>query len=181
MTVWAVLAPGPSATAEQAARVAAAGLPLGAVGCAYQLAPNAEFVASSDRGWWRNYPDALKFPQRFAMMQVADVEQVAVPGLASVVNSGVLALECAKRSGATCVLLLGVDMHGTHFFGPYKTLRNTQPAQREQHKRQYAEWGRLNQSVRVVNCTPGSALECFEKGELDACLAELAERPARAA
>lgn len=174
MTCWAVLAPGPSASAELAEKVR--DLPLAAVGNAFELAPWAQIIAASDAAWWRSYPVARELPAtRFCMGTIRDVENVRIDGVGAAVNSGVLGLECAKRAGATTILLLGADMHGDHFFGPYRNgLRNTAPHQRKQHLQQYAEWAMRNRKVRVMNCTPGSALECFPKVDLDACLAELA-------
>jgi hypothetical protein len=173
MTVWALLAPGPSATAEQAARIHAAGIPLGAVGNAYQLAPAAAFIAATDSAWWRKYPDArTRACPKFSMHPGAEVTLVEPFGL-GYVNSGVLALECAKRAGATKVLLLGFDMHGSHFFGAYANgLRNTAPHQRKQHLQQFERWGRSNPAVVVVNLTTGSAMKCFPREDLNACLAE---------
>jgi hypothetical protein len=166
MTTWALLAPGPSASAELAAKVRH--LPTGAIGCAFQLAPWAQFVAASDRGWWRKYPEALRFPERFAMMPVDDVERVNVPGVGAICNSGVLGLEAAKLKGASRILLLGFDMHGAHFFGAYTNgLRNTNESQRRNHLRQFADWGRANKGIEVVNCTEGSSLTCFPTARLD--------------
>lgn len=173
MTTWALLAPGPSASAGLAEKVA--DLPVGAIGCAYQLAQWASFIASSDAAWWRTYRDAFEWPvPKFCMGTAAGVERIRIDYLGTAVNSGVLGLECAVRAGATRILLLGFDMHGTHFFGPYANgLRNTQPHQRAQHLRQYEGWARMNKRVEVLNCTSGSALKCFKARELDACLAEL--------
>lgn len=174
MTCWAVLAPGPSASAELAEKVR--DLPLVAVGCAYQLAPWAQVIAASDAAWWRSYPDARDLPAaKFCMGEARDIEKVRIEGFGAAVNSGVLGLECAVRAGATRILLLGADMHGAHFFGEYRNgLRNTKPHQRLQHLKQYAAWARLNRKVEVLNCTPGSALDCFPRTDLDACLAEYA-------
>lgn len=176
MTTWALLAPGPSLTAEQAERVRH--LPTGAVSGAFELAPWARFIAAADAGWWRKYPEARERDcKRFAMLDAFDCEVVRIPWHGSHVNSGVLALEVAKRQGATTILLAaGFDMHGTHFFGPYTNgLRNTLPTQREQHLQQYAQWWQLNRKqVRVVNCTEGSAIECFPRMSLEACLVESA-------
>jgi len=166
MTTWALLAPGPSASAELARRLRH--LPTGAIGNAFQLAPWAAFVAASDAAWWRKYPEAKAFPERFGMMPIEDVERVSVPQIGAITNSGVLGLEVAKQKGATRILLLGFDMHGAHFFGAYTNgLRNTNEAQRQTHLRQFAEWGRANKRIEVINCTPGSALTCFPTARLD--------------
>lgn len=181
MTCWAVLAPGPSASAELAEKVR--DLPLVAVGCSYQLAPWAQIIAASDAAWWRSFPATRALPAaKFCMGEARDIERVRIDALGAVVNSGVLGLECAVRAGATRILLLGTDMHGTHFFGEYRNgLRNTKPHQRLQHLKQYAAWARLNREVEVLNCTPGSALDCFPRADLDACLAELAAQRLAAA
>lgn len=172
MSTWVVLCPGPSASAALAQRVRH--LPLVAVGCAYQLAPWAAIISATDAAWWRTYTAAKALPARkFSMLRVQDVEQVQLEWSPVAVNSGVLGLECAKRAGATRILLLGADMHGTHFFGPYANgLRNTKPHQRAQHLKQYGEWARRNRRLEVLNCTPGSALECFKMASLDACIPE---------
>jgi len=176
MTTWALLAPGPSASRELADRVAH--LPIGAIGCAYQLVDNPAFIAASDKAWWRHYPDAKdRGCPIYTMAAGTPAEQVAIPHLGAVCNSSVLAMEVAKRAGATRIILLGVDMHGSHFFGPYANgLRNTKPHQREQHKRQFSDWGRLNRAVQVFNCTPKSALTCFPSRSLDDVLTEITAR-----
>ena len=169
MNTWGLLAPGPSACAD-----GLEGLPLGVIGNAFELAPWADFAASSDSAWWRRYPKAMDIPRRYSMLQTPDVERVRIPELGSTVNSGVLGLECAVRLGATRILLVGFDMRGSHFFGPYENgLRNTQPHQRAQHLKQYEAWARYRRA-EVINCTEGSAINCFPRKSLDACLAELA-------
>lgn len=181
MTCWAMLAPGPSASAALADKVR--DLPLVAVGNAFELAPWAQIIAASDAAWWRSYPAAKALSAaKFCMGEARDIERVRMDQLGAAVNSGVLGLECAKRAGATRILLLGADMRGTHFFGEYRNgLRNAKPHQRLQHLRQYAEWARLNRKIEVLNCTNGSALDCFPRADLDACLAELAAQRLAAA
>ena len=179
MTTWALLAPGPSATAEQARKVQEAGIPVGAIGNAFQLVDSPAFIAATDSGWWRKYPEAkLRGCQTYAMHAVADCEQVRMPSFGTV-NSGVLGLEVATRLGATRILLLGFDMRGTHFFGPYTNgLRNTAQHQRKQHLQQYERWGRANKAVEVVNCTPGSAMACFPVARLEEILETCVPEPA---
>ena len=171
MTTWCLIAPGPSASADDAARVAAAGIPIGAIGNAFQLVESPAFIAATDSAWWRKYPEAKERSGKlFTMHTVSGVERVRVPGWTAV-NSGVLGLQCAKREGATRILLLGFDMHGSHFFGAYTNgLSNTTESKRRQHLRQYATWRRANPGVEVINCTPGSALQCFPMARLDVYL-----------
>lgn len=172
MTTWALIAPGPSARAEDAERVRH--LKVGVVGCAYQLAPWADFICASDRGWWARYADVSTLDGRkFSMAAFPDTERVSIPMLGSVCNSGVLALEVAKTLGATRILLLGYDMHGSHFFGQYTNgLRNTTPLQRSNHMKQYRQWADANKGLTVINCTKRSRLECFPKASLEDALDE---------
>lgn len=156
-----LLAPGPSATKEIAEKIKLAGKALGVITSAYPLAPWAHFIISADRQWWIKTPEALSAPGRkFCASDFKGTERVRT---AQGTNSGVLALECAKKLGAQRIYLFGFDMRGTHYFGPYTNgLKNTVEARRKVHLSQYAGWSRNNKSIKVFNCTPGSAISCFE-------------------
>lgn len=158
-----LLGPGPSASRGLAERLRTRRV--GVVGNAFELAPWAEFLAASDVQWWDKHPAAMEFSgARYAPHHKAGLQQLA--GARTNWNSGVLGLAVAASLGATLVRLHGFDLSGSHFFGPYTNgLRNTAPARREVHKQQFAQWARQNPHVRVVNCTPGSALRCFEFDE----------------
>lgn len=165
MSKWALLAPGPSARREDVERAAARGLRVGVVSNAFELYPEADFLAASDRKWWRKHPQAMEFwGQKYAAQDTPGVKRVRVPSVVQTSNSGVLALEVAVLSGADYVELYGFDMHGSHFFGRYKNgLANTSAARRQVHSRQYQTWAQAHPGVQVLNCTRGSALLCFEK------------------
>jgi len=154
-----LLAPGPSMS--QALADSMRGEFVGAVGNCWELAPWAKFMAANDRHWWMKYPEARLFKGRkFSANNVKGVERL--PQAQSSWNSGVLLLAAAVHLGATSIRLYGFDMHGTHYFGEYKNgLRNTRPERRRVHFQQYAQWQRQNPAIKVVNCTPGSALKCF--------------------
>lgn len=171
MSTWALLAPGPSASADLAGRLR--GMRLGAVNNACQLAPWAEFIAAADRGWWLKHTEYLRLPGRkFCTISHPETEWMKVPGIAGV-NSGVFAMEVAKHLGATRILLFGFDMHGTHFFGSYVNgLRNTKPERRLVFLEQYAQWATANPAIEVLNCTSGSALKCFPMASPDEVLPE---------
>lgn len=154
-----LLAPGPSMS--EALADSFRGQMVGAVGNCFQIAPWADFMAAQDRKWWTAYPEALEFAGRkFSGNRIDGVERVA--GAPTNWNSGVLALQAAVQLGAKRILLHGFDMRGTHFFGPYTNgLGNTQAHRRKVHLIQYRVWAIKNAAVQVVNCTPGSALDCF--------------------
>jgi hypothetical protein len=135
---------------------------VGVVANAYELAPWADFLAATDRAWWEHYPSARAFAgRRFTARRMPGIEHLA--SAQQNWSSGVLALEAAASLGATVIRLYGFDMHGTHFFGPYTNgLVNTTDKRREVHMRQFAAWAMAHPGVRVINCTPGSALKCFD-------------------
>lgn len=160
MKTCVLLAPGPSLTPDIASGAQAD--IIGCVGNAYELRPDADFIASTDWEWWHKHPDAVRRQcLRFTSSHFSP-EIIVVPGSARDWNSGVLALECAVRLGAERIELYGFDMHGTHFFGPYTNgLANTQPERRKIHQGQYRNWRDKHPEITVVNRTPGSVLEAY--------------------
>lgn len=175
MSTFAILASGPSMSEAVAGAVRGRCGAI-AVSDTYRLAPWADALVSQDRAWWAHHTDALNFAGRKFSGQVreplAGVEQVDVTGpITTGTNSGLLACHVAATMyGATRLLLLGLDLQGSHFFGPHPApLKNTRPERFEVMRRQFASWS--HKGIEVINCTPGSALECFPRGELDACLA----------
>jgi hypothetical protein len=167
MTTFAVLASGPSMTQEDADYVRGTCRVL-AVSNAYQLAPWAEALVSHDMRWWRKYDDAFKFSGRKFCRFNVGVEVFNPPFLPPCCNSGLMGMYVAQHIfGATKILMLGFDMHGTHFFGPHvvdekdtpdKRLKNTTEARRATFIKQFAGWKGCN----VINCTAGSTIKNFE-------------------
>lgn len=168
MDRFAILCTGPSLTPAQVAAVR--GLRVITVNNAFELAPWAEALVAQDSTWWKVNPHAKKFAGRkFSTREMPGVEQIfPTKKLVNSTCSGVVALELAKQLGMKVGLLLGADMHGSHYFGDYTNgLNNTTEERRKAHKRQFAEWQAANQKLSVINCTPGSALDCFPMGKLE--------------
>lgn len=174
MTTWAVIASGQSVTQADADRVR--DLPCVAVSDGFKLVPWARALVACDSNWWRETPGAKQFPgERWCANGAPGVPRIYSPNpcICTQTNSGLLGLDYAVRKGATRVLLLGIDMHGTHFFGPHnsKRMRNTTPARFEFFREQFAAYVReMPTGVAVVNCSPISALTCFPKMTLDEAL-----------
>lgn len=141
-----------------------------AVSDAYLLAPWADVLVSSDAAWWRETKPEFDGP-KYTLGIHPDVEKVKDIPMGT--NSGLLGIHIAvTRLGATKVLGLGFDMHGTHFFGPHKKLKNTPPHRREQFHSQFANY--KPRGVQILNCTPNSKLKCYPTARLeDALLVEL--------
>lgn len=160
MADWVLLATGTSMSQALADQVRH--MPRVAVSNAYELAPDADALVSSDAAWWRAHPKAVRFAgRRFSVNHVNEVERIELPTSS---NSGLVAMHVAQKLGATRLLLLGYDMGGTHYFGPHsEPLANTTPDRFEVMKKQFARWT----GVPVINCTPGSALDCFPRGQIE--------------
>ena len=174
MTTWAVLASGPSMSQAIADSVKGR-CKVAVVSDVYKIAPWADALVSTDAAWWLHHKEALNFEGlKFGAMP----EFRPVPGVERVMadtstNSGLLAVMVAVQLGAKRVLLCGVDLHspGDHFFGKHPApLKSTTADRMGVFKRQFSAY--RPKGVEIINCTPGSALHTFPKGNLEDCLAQ---------
>ena len=127
-------------------------------------APWADYLVSSDTAWWMNHPEALLFEgikvSRHRYRNTTSFSPSVVNGC----NSGLMAMEVANKWGdASRILLLGFDMHGTHYFGKHSgTLKNTTQQRFRIHIAQFKRWN----GCEVINCTENSALKKFPFSKL---------------
>lgn len=180
------IATGPSLTQQQVDLVKDAGK-VYVVNDAYKIAPWANVLYAADYEWWEYHQGCPEFAGRkvscsagasgiFPKIEYIFRSKRAFsfePGMIALGgNSGYQALNLAITEGARTVILLGYDMQLSsaglrHFFGEH-------PAgiARESN---YAKWiENFNliapeiaaAGIRVINCSPGSALNCFEKANL---------------
>jgi hypothetical protein len=162
------------APAEKAMRVQH--LPCVAVGNAYAIAPWAKALVACDKTWWENHPEARAFPGEkwCAYAGGAGVQRIPPKdGINTNTNSGLLGLHYAiVRGEAKRVLLLGIDMQGSHYFGRYTNgCVNTEPSRFTFFLKQFADYQpRIPAGVTVINCSPQSALEIFQKMTFDEAL-----------
>jgi hypothetical protein len=170
MTTCVVLATGESLSPWQVAHVRAAHdegrCKAVAVSDAYQLAPWADAMVSNDMRWWRQHPEAVKFAGRkFCGADYRGTERLPPnPTFPAGTNSGLQGMRVAAMLGATRIVLLGLDMKGTHYFGKHpSTLKNSTPADFERMLIQFRRW---RSDAEVINCSPGSALTCFKTANL---------------
>lgn len=181
----AVLASGPSMSAAVAASVAH--LPRIAVNSTYLLARDADVVYAGDLKWWQANPEALACrgikcaiePRPGVWPQAMPGSVVALrntgrdgfdrdPGAARTYkNSGAVALQIAVKAGASRILLLGFDMRGGHWHPPHSIGNPTA----EMLARCVIAFRGLAKAIAplgpaVLNCSPGSALDCFPRVSL---------------
>lgn len=169
--MWAVIASGQSLTLCQVVKCLKArdaGILKGIIAVSnvgIDLCPNADALVSHDGNWWARNPQASKFRGRkFCRNKRAGVE-VFIPSDSKGCNSGLMAMEVAHQIfKAESLLLLGFDMHGTHYFGPHpEGLKNTGEAGFNRHISQFKNW----RGCPVINCTPNSALKQFPFQKLE--------------
>lgn len=186
----AVIAGGPSASEEGAWRLREAEIEIVVVNNAFQLAPWASILYAADEAWWNHTPGALKFEgTKASCTKVAGVNWIGRAGkvgysdkadeLHTFGNSGAQAIQIAAKAGAARILLLGFDMAGGHWHPEHAApLRTT-------HGDDYALWRQempalaaalADRGIDVVNCSPGSALDCWPKTTLEDALAARANR-----
>lgn len=171
-----VLATGPSLLPEpQAVADRVRHLPTVAVNDAFRLAPWATALVACDPNWWKHNPDAMQFAgEKWTAGNVPHVPRIYGSGIYTNTNSGLLGLDyCVRRLEAKRVLLLGIDMAGTHYFGKHKDgLANTEPSRFAFFMAQFSVYAEKLKGVEVINCSPASALTVFPRMSLDEALAE---------
>ena len=183
----AVLASGPSMSQEVADKVR--GLHAIVVNDTYKLAPWADILYAADRRWWEANPEAAQFagvklcgqggmlPDGVSVMMKSGTDGFDPnPNFVRTGNnSGYAAVHVAIHTGAARILLCGFDMHGTHWFGDHTKSTPSGRRLSNPHESSFARWIARFQSLKgagaeIINCTPGSAMKCFEYKPLEALI-----------
>lgn len=159
-----------------------------AVNNAYRYAPWADVLYAADLKWWlwhKGVPDfaGLKYsiaakPKNWIVAQVLRNTgkhglELTPTGLRTGFNSGYQAINLAVHLGARRIALLGYDMHGDHCFGshpdkskpPFPGCLEAFPTLVPPLK---------EAGVEVLNCTLGSAIDCFPRAPIELALMERA-------
>lgn len=183
----AVLASGPSMSAEVAARIRAACIPTVVVNTTFRLAPWAELLYAADHEWWKHTPGALQFEG--LKVSVCPVAGVSDPHdgvhllretgkngfdpdpscIRTGRNSGYQAVHIAAQAGAKRILLCGMDFQNGHWHPEHEApLRTTHPDFYDIFRAHFQTLvdPLVERGVEVLNCTPGSALRCFPFADL---------------
>lgn len=192
-----IAATGPSLTAEVAEQCR--GHRCIAINNAYKLLPFADILWACDAKWWLNEYDATfsgekwsghhdkidnkkAAAEKYGLNVVAGDRQYNFSLSPDMIHygreGGFQSINLAILLGANPILLVGFDMQMVngkrHFFGEYK---NTQwvRASGEDYRRQAEVIARaaakLPPHIKIINCTPGSALTCFQLASLESCIA----------
>lgn len=191
-----VLATGPSMDKGVAWKIATSGHPVIAVNNGYEYALYAAMLYGSDRKWWDAYRDRGKIWYRgwsqFRGIKVT-IEDPADESIHRIGNAGALgydprpwmvkhghgsacaAAHIALHGGARRVILTGCDCRDIggrlHSFGDHNWQhRHTMPFA-SFLKGWRALAAAMPEPERIINATPGSAIDCFTKMDLDRALA----------
>ena len=196
-----VLASGQSFTADQAEMVRQWRVlsPEGrrrviAINTSYQRAPWADVLYACDLEWWDLYAaktaagEWKPFEQQQWTQDIRAAERRGcryiesspgkglgrTPGLIHQGQNGAYqAVNLAYQAGARRIVLLGLDLHGTHWHGSHPTpLTNPQPYLFDAWKRNFEQLAvdLRDEGVHVINCSPGTALKAFPTGDLEETL-----------
>lgn len=163
--MWAILASGESLKPEHVELVRQARSDgringfIAVSNVAIDFAPDADALVSHDASWYKKTPEHKKLEiPKYCRQQCHGTKQF-IPRVQSGCNSGLMAMEVAARIyKAKKLMLLGFDMHGTHYFGKHKDgLKNTTESRFRQFLIQFSAFD----LCPVVNCNPDSALKKF--------------------
>jgi hypothetical protein len=189
--MWIVAATGESLTQEIAEQCR--GYNVLAINDAYRLFPFAKALYASDAEWWRLHKGCPSFTgEKWSTYgeQVAPAKEFGLKlikgrkgyGLGfsfekGIIhwcgNSGFAGVNLALHFGAKRIVLVGFDMHGSHFFGEHPPM-----PRRTQKKHGFPRWithfekaaELLPPEIIIINATEGSALKCFPMMSLSEAL-----------
>lgn len=149
------------------------------VNTTYRLAPWADALFAMDRQWWDVHLAEVneKFKgQRYSNNPLStkyNVIKLPNSSFRAYGNSGAAAISLAATSGAKRIIMLGYDCQKTdgkaHWHGDHpKQLGNAGMIARWPAK--FAELRRDLRSVEIVNCSRATALDMFERMDLEDAL-----------
>ena len=160
----------------------------------YRIARDADIIYGSDAMFWihPDYADVWTCPGiKVSVEQITNIhpntpEQVRVlrnrgadgfteePGhIKTGGNSGYAAIHLAASAGANRIILLGLDMTGTHWHGKHPVgLNNPRETFFVKAMRRFELLAPAlrQRGIEVLNCSPISQLECFPKARLADCI-----------
>jgi hypothetical protein len=178
-----VAATGPSLTRED---LALCPWPILAISDAWELAPQATWLFSSDLRWWRANWCRNGHVERFAGQKwTRDADAATQFGLCHVdsafayglsvwpglvhegCGSGYMGINKAMGFGAERVILLGFDCKGSHFFGSHDRCGLPDHSDYGSLVPQFEQMRPEQYGLEVINCTRDTALTCFKTAKLE--------------
>lgn len=161
------------------------------VNCTFRLLPDADVLYAGDLQWWDRYGlEAQSFAgekwtrdeyaaQRYRLRRVQRREGAGLCRERGCVhpggNSGFQAVNLAWHFGARRMVLLGFDMHrrnGGHWHGEHDGMLSAPASHLPIWRREFSAmaFDLKHEGVQVINATPDTALECFQRMPLQEAL-----------
>jgi hypothetical protein len=171
-----VVASGPSAAATDFELLR--GRRLIAVNLSWRLVPWADVLYGTDGHFWHFYKGIPEFAGRKVTSSPMAAQSLGIDCLfCDGNNSGVRAINLAEACGSKRILLIGFDMRingQAHWHEAYPKGKLPEPTDHNarQWRNELKETGHrfAKRGTTIINCTPGSALECFPKMSLHEAL-----------
>lgn len=177
----AILGGGSSLTPEQVEAVR--GHRVIVINNAYLLAPWADVLYYCDDRWWGWHKDRPQLQAFEGLIVTLNNEantrahslrnmgqeglQLSPRGLATGCNSGIQAINLAVHFGVARILLLGYDMRPGHWHGGHPVVPpETVYARSMLPKFDDVALALERVGVECINCSPGSAIEVFPRGDI---------------
>jgi hypothetical protein len=154
----------------------------------YLRVPNADAIYSADGSWWKEHLDrvrhcsgelwtqdhaaSVKYGLRWVEFVIGDKPLAADDArISGGRNSGLQAMMLARQFGARKIILVGYDMDGPQkWFGLHNgLLANGDSTTFIKHFENIAP-ALCAEGTEVINCSPGSRLECFPRADIAATL-----------
>lgn len=174
----ACIASGPSLTQEDCDAVRAAGLPTIVVNTSFRLAPWADMIFAMDFAWWETYHKELSgvfSGQRWGYVRAPQFGVSPTKGEiypTGYGNSGSYAISLAIVTKPMTIMLLGYDCQFSegrkhwHADHPGK-MGNAASIKRWPYQFSLVAKYAQSHGVRVLNCSRATALDCFERSNLE--------------
>lgn len=170
-----IVASGPSAAATDFELLR--GRRVIAINLSWQLVPWADVLYGMDGQFWHLLEGLPQFPGRKVTSSPMAAQSFGIDCLFCIGNnSGMRAINLAEAYGAKRILLIGFDMHvraGVHWHAPHAgRLHNPVAASMQIWRTDMARHAPLyrKRGLTIINCTPGSALDCFPRMSLQEAL-----------
>lgn len=167
----AILASGPSMSADVVATVRAERLLAIVINDTWKLMPDAACLLAADRKWWVSRgPQPEQFNgERLTCMRNRRIQGVEFAPPYPLLrgdggNSALHAAYLAGLRGAATVLLFGVDLRDdqlTHWHG--RGMDVPTAARFGRARKAWARFAAESDRAEVINCNPDSGLHCFPK------------------
>lgn len=146
-----------------------------AVNLSWRLVPWADVLYASDGMFWDCYKGVPEFGGRKITSSRAAAERHGLEiAFMNGTSSGFRAIWLAAELGASPILLVGFDMHarnGSHWHEDYDyPLRNPGFHEMKVWHMEFNLYRKKFAELKIINCTPDSALQCFDKLPLNEAL-----------